>query len=245
MAIISDGAFSAGTAASHTITFASGNDNNGAVLTAGTQLIVAVILDSAIAITSVVTNAAGTPALTSHVSGDSGRIAIFSITATGGETTMTVTPSASEGCTVLWIEDDEVDGADALDTTVAYASLGFTDNFDVAYTAGVPAAGGIAVGAFRAGGGRTWVGDAGEIPLSLTAPAQSAMIYETGIASGSGSLNFSFTGGGSPTGGLIAIFNYAAAGGQVTTRGGIALSSISAINGITKANVSAINGLTI
>lgn len=34
-------------------------------------------------------------------------------------------------------------------------------------------------------------------------------------------------------------------GGQVANRGGLALSSISAINGITKANVSAINGLTI
>lgn len=133
--------------------------------------------------------------------------------ASGGESSVSIDLSASGLCLYWYVVDDEIDNADPVDNTVAYGASGegFATAHQYDITAGVPAAGGLAVCAARCSG-RTWAGASGSSVIADTGDVDIAGVYKADIAAGAVALNHTFTAAGNSDG-MVITYNYAGGGG--------------------------------
>lgn len=189
----------------------------GSALTAGSTLIVCLYNASGLDTTSAT---CGGNAMTLDLEYDGGgsnyRHIYRYYSASGGETSCSFEFGGSGTIGYFaYVEDDEIDNADPVDATVAWADSGefFAVSHQYDITAGVPAAGGLAVALI---GNDNPTGTSG---TSAQAPASSGMgmLYKAAIASGAVALNCDLSAPANSEG-MVISYNYAAAGSSGAPR---------------------------
>lgn len=214
MAVTQAGTINAGFGGDpRTITFASLDTGSFSALAAGETLIAVCYNSSALDFTSA--TCGGNP-MTRRLdnTGTGGWRVIYSYySASGGETSCDFNTGSSVIGYFTLVVDDEIDNADPVDTTVAWAASGegFATSHQFDFTAGVPGAGGLAVAAVTRD---DCTGTLGSSAANIA--GGSAIVYKSGVASGAGALNFDLGTAGSVDG-MVIVFNYAGGGGGPTT----------------------------
>lgn len=178
-------------------------------LAAGETLIVVVSNSSAANFTSATCGGNAMTVDLGNTSTEGGRTIYRYYSASGGETSCEFNTGASVIAYFNYVVDDEIDNSDAVDATVAWAASGegfaIPHQFDI--TAGVPAAGGLALCSVSRD---DCTGTSGSTALNTS--GGSSLIYKAGIASGAVALNFDLSGAGNCDG-MVISYNYAGGGG--------------------------------
>lgn len=144
------------------------------------------------------------------LNGDTSLYIVSYYSASGGETAVSIDVSAAQAVAVRGVVDDEIDNADRVDTTVAYAASGegfvVSHQFDI--TTGVPAAGGLVVSATRQSPARTFTGTGGTTAVN-GASTTVEMLYKAGVSTGAVALNCDVSSAATVSAMLVS-YNYAA-----------------------------------
>lgn len=187
-----------------TITFASLTSGAFASLAAGQTLVAVVANSGAVAFTSAT---CGGNAMTVDNSNPGWAIYRY-YSASGGETSCDFNTGSSVIVYATIYVDDEIDPADPVDVTVAWGASG--EGFAVAhqfdYTAGVPAAGGVAI---ASGTRDDCTGTGGTTAINVV--NGSVLLYKSVASAGAGSLNCDLSVAGFLDG-MVVVYNYAAGG---------------------------------
>lgn len=142
------------------------------------------------------------------LTGDTNAYIVSYYSASGGETSVSMTVSATALVDVRGVVDNAIDNADRVDTTVAYAVSGegfvVSHQFDI--TTGVPAAGGIVVALVRPNAGRTFTGTSGTTGVAAASTLVD-LLYKAGISSGAVAINCDVSSAATVSGMLVS-YNY-------------------------------------
>jgi hypothetical protein len=190
----------------------------GTAMSAG-ETVVFVLVPTAGQTISAVT--VGGNAATIDLTGNTNHYIVSYSSASGGETSVSMTISAAGIVDVRGVVDDAVDSADKVDTTVAYATSGegfvTAHQFDI--TTGVPATGGLVVLLARPSAARVFTGTSGTTAVVGTSTGIE-MLYEAGVATGAVALNFTLSSAANVSGMLVS-YNYAASSTPILLSSGM------------------------